>query len=179
MRAVDEIVEPIGHIVNLSITTENVPESFKHARVVPLFKKGSTVDPGNYRPVSVLNVLSKILERAVCSQMNEYLDKRNILFENQSGFRGKYSTDTCLADLTDYVKGEMADGKLVGMVCIDLKKAFDTVDHSILLEKLHYMGASESAVNWFRSYLSGRQQCVEVSGTRSDFMNITCGMPQG
>ena len=86
--------------MNLSIITENVPVSFKRARVVPLFKKGSTIDPGNYRPVSVLNVLSKILERAVCLQMNEYLEKRKILFENQSGFRGRYSTDTCLADLT-------------------------------------------------------------------------------
>ena len=165
--------------MNLSIITENVPVSFKRARVVPLFKKGSTIDPGNYRPVSVLNVLSKILERAVCLQMNEYLEKRKILFENQSGFRGRYSTDTCLADLTDYVKGEMTDGRLVGMVCIDLRKAFDTVDHSILLDKLYHIGASSSAVNWFRSYLSGRQQCVEVSGVKSDFMDITCGVPQG
>ena len=177
--AAEGIIEPISHIVNLSIMTENVPVSFKHARVVPLFKKGSTIDPGNYRPVSVLNVLSKILERAVCSQMNEYLDRRKILFENQSGFRGRYSTDTCLADLTDYVKGEMTDGKLVGMVCIDLRKAFDTVDHSILLDKLHSIGASPSSVNWFRSYLSGRQQCVEVDGVRSDFLDIDCGVPQG
>ena len=73
--------------------------------------------------------MSKILERAVHSQMKEYLERKGILFEYQSGFRGKYSTDTCLADITDYVKGEIAAGNLVGMVCIDLQKAFDTVAH--------------------------------------------------
>ena len=125
----DEIIEPVSHIVNLSITSEMVPSSFKQAKVIPLFKKGSKLDPGNYRPVSILSVLSKLLERAVCTQMNEYLEKRHILFENQSGFRGRYSTDTCLSDLTDYVKGEMSAGRLVGMVCINLRKAFDTVDH--------------------------------------------------
>ena len=84
-----------------------------------------------------------------------------------------------MANLTDYVKGEIAAGRLVGMVCIDLRKAFDTVDHSILLDKLHFIGASSSAVNWFRSYLSRRRQCVDVSGTWSDFMDVTCGVPQG
>ena len=80
--------------------------------------------------------MSKILESAVHGQVKEYLEKRHILFSHQSGFRGKYSTDSCLIDLSDYIKGEMADGNLVGMVCIDLCKAFDTVDHSILLSKL-------------------------------------------
>ena len=111
--------------------------------------------------------------------MNEYLEKRKILFEHQSGFRGRYSTDTCLADLSDYVKGVMSAGRLVGMVCIDLRKAFDTVDHLVLLDKLRFIGAADSAVNWFCSYLSDRQQCVEVSGSRSSFMNISCGVPQG
>ena len=111
--------------------------------------------------------------------MKEYLDKKGILFEYQSGFRGKYSTDTCLADITDYVKGEIAAGNLVGMVCIDLQKAFDTVAHDTLLEKLQAINVSNSAVNWFESYLSCRQQCVDVNGTRSDFLEVTCGVPQG
>ena len=173
----DCIIKPVSHIINLSITTETVPSSFKEAKVIPLFKKGSTLDPGNYRPVSILNVLSKILERAVHSQLSSYLEKRGLLFENQSGFRGGYSTDSCLIGLTDFIKGEIAKGNMVGMVLIDLQKAFDTVDHAILSEKLKSIGVSSTA--WFDSYLENRRQCVEVSGTRSEFLPVTCGVPQG
>ena len=173
----DSILAPVSHIINLSISSETVPTAFKEAKVIPLFKKGSKLDPGNYRPVSILNVLSKILERAVHSQLGEYLEKRDLLFENQSGFRGGYSTDSSLIGLTDYIKGEMGKGNMVGMVLIDLQKAFDTVDHSILLDKLRAMGAS--SVSWFESYLSGRTQCVEVNDTRSEFLDVTCGVPQG
>ena len=88
------IVGPIQHVINISILTEVVPSSFKQARVLPLFKKGSKLEPGNYRPVSILNVLSKILERAVHVQLSGYLSERNLLYENQSGFRGSFSADT-------------------------------------------------------------------------------------
>ena len=168
---------PITHIINLSITNETVPTAFKDAKVVPLFKKGSRLEAGNYRPVSILNVLSKVLERAVHTQLSEYLEKRGILFDHQSGFRSGYSTDTSLIGLTDYIRSEMGKGNLVGMVLIDLQKAFDTVDHGILLQKLGAVGVS--SVGWFDSYLSDRRQCVEVSGTRSDFLPVTCGVPQG
>ena len=123
--------------------------------------------------------MSKILERAVHSQLNEYLSKRGILCENQSGFRGGFSTDSCLIGLSDYVKGEIGRGNLVGMVLIDLQKAFDTVNHRILLDKLHAIGMSSSSVSWFGSYLTDRSQCVEVDGVRSDFSPISCGVPQG
>jgi hypothetical protein len=171
------IVKPVSHIVNISIITETVPLCFKQARVVPLFKKGSKLDPGNYRPVSILNVLSKILERAVHGQLKEFLERRDLLYRNQSGFRGKFSTDSCLIGLSDFVKGEMGRGNMVGMVLIDLQKAFDTVDHEILLKKLNAMGVT--SVSWFRSYLSERRQCVVVNGRSSDFMEVTCGVPQG
>ena len=85
------ITEPVAHIVNLSITTETVPSGFKQAKVLPLFKKGSKLDPGNYRPVSILSVLSKVLERAVHTQLTEYLEKRDLIYANQSGFRGRFS----------------------------------------------------------------------------------------
>ena len=107
--------------------------------------------------------------------MKQYLEKRGILFNHQSGFWGKYSTDTCLIDMLDFLRTEMSKGNFVGMICIDLQKAFNTVDHGILLDKLKAIGFSESASNWFSSYLSGRQQCVEVDGNRSDFLDITCG----
>ena len=173
----ESIVLPVTHIINLSISNETVPAAFKDAKVVPVFKKGSKLDVGNYRPVSILNVLSKVLERTVHKQMDEYLKKRNLLFSHQSGFRGGYSTDTCLVDMSNYVRSEMGKGNMVGMVLIDLQKAFDTVDHDILIDKLRAIGVS--SVSWFRSYLSDRKQCVEVNGTRSEFLPINCGVPQG
>ena len=106
----DCIVAPITHIMNISIITETVPDAFEDAKVIPLFKKGSTLDPGNYRPVSILNVLSKLLERAAHTQLSDYLEKRGLLFENQSGFRGGYSTGSCLIGLTDFVKSEIGYG---------------------------------------------------------------------
>ena len=161
----------------MSIITETVPTAFKEAKVVPLFKKGSRLDRGNYRPVSVLNVLSKILERAVHSQLGNYLEKRGLMFGGQSGFRSGFSTDSSLIGLSDYVRSEMGKGSMVGMVLIDLQKAFDTVDHAILLDKLTAIGVS--SVSWFDSYLSDRQQCVDINGTRSDFLPVSCGVPQG
>ena len=99
---------PLCHIVNLSITSEVVPSKMKEARVTPLFKKGSRLDCGNYRPVSILNVLSKILERSVHGQLVGYLTKRKVLSESQSGFRPGFSTDTCLLGLTDFVRKELS-----------------------------------------------------------------------
>ena len=149
----------------------------KEARVTPLFKKGSRLDCGNYRPVSILNVLSKILERSVHGQLVSYLTKKGVLSEAQSGFRPGFSTDTCLLGLTDFVRRELSRGRLVGLVLLDLQKAFDCVDHGILLEKLGSMGVK--SVDWFRSYLTGRRQCVLVDGLVSDFLDIKCGVPQG
>ena len=172
-----QILTPIAHIVNISILSEVVPRSFCEAKVVPLFKKGSKLDPGNYRPVSILNVLSKILERAVFSQLSTYLQKRGLIVDNQSGFRSGFSTDSSLLELSDYVKSEIAKGNFVGMVLLDLRKAFDTVDHAILVEKLKAIGVD--SVSWFESYLSGRFQCVEVCGLKSTLLPISCGVPQG
>ena len=168
---------PLCHIVNLSMTSEVVPSLMKDARVTPLFKKGSRLDCGNYRPVSILNVLSKILERAVHGQFVSYLTKGGILTENQSGFRPGFSADTCLIGLSEFVKKEVSKGRLVGLVLLDLQKAFDCVDHSILIEKLGRMGVG--SLDWFRSYLSDRKQCVAVDGVQSEFCAVNCGVPQG
>ena len=168
---------PLCHVVNMSITSGVVPSLMKDARVTPLFKKGSRLDTGNYRPVSILNVLSKILERAVHGQFVSYLTRRGILTESQSGFRPGFSVDTCLLGLSEYVRREVSGGKLVGLVLLDLQKAFDCVDHGILLSKLTEMGVG--SVDWFRSYLSGRRQCVLIDGVESEFEEVRCGVPQG
>jgi len=169
--------DPITHIINLSIATNTVPDDLKQARVKPLFKKNSRSEVGNYRPISILNVVSKILEKAVYVQLDQYLSDHKLLYSHQSGFRGSYSTDTCLIHLTDHVRTQISKGNYTGMVMLDLQKAFDTVNHEILCNKLQAMGVE--SISWFRSYLSGRQQIVSVNGTDSEPMSISCGVPQG
>ena len=134
---------------------------------------------GKYRPVNILSIISKILEKVICKQVEKYLTESDLLFNYQSGFRRKFSTETCLLHLTDYIRFNMDKGNLVGMVLLDLQKAFDTVNDDILLMKLEALGLTESAVTWFSSYLSDRHQLVDVSGTFSAEASITCGVPQG
>ena len=177
--AAEQIAPSITHIINLSLRLGTVPQEMKYARVIPLYKKGSKSDAGNYRPVSVLSIVSKVMERVVYDQVYEYIQNKQLLYELQSGFRKSYSTDTCLLHLTDYIKGEIDQGKLCGMVLLDLQKAFDTVNHGILLFKLRSMGFNENSVKWMYSYLTGREQIVDVNGTVSPPSKITCGVPQG
>ena len=173
----DVIKGAVTHIINLSLETGVVPNELKSAIVKPLYKKSSRLDVGNYRPVSILPTISKILERAVYVQMEKHLKDNNILYKFQSGFRTSYSTDTCLINLQDSIRMEISQGKYVGMVLIDLQKAFDTVDHDILLEKLDAMGFNHN--KWFESYLKGRKQMVVVNDVSSETGEVTCGVPQG
>lgn len=171
------LAKPITYLVNLSITSGIVPEELKQARVKPLFKKNDRSEIGNYRPVSILCIISKILEKAVYKQLEAHLIQHDLLYQFQSGFRSSYSTDTCLIHLFDHIKSQTSKGLFTGMVMIDLQKAFDTVDHQILCQKLRSMGIKD--VKWFESYLTGRKQLVNVNGTESELQNITCGVPQG
>ena len=168
---------PITFIVNLSISTSTVPEEMKIARVKPLYKKNSSLETGNYRPVSILSVVSKILEKSVHSQLVAFLDKNNILYDFQSGFRSRYSTDTCLIHLFDYLKCNTSKGLFTGMLLLDLQKAFDTVDHEILCRKLDAIGVL--SIDWFKSYLTNRKQFVHINNVSSDPGFVTCGVPQG
>ena len=124
---------PITWIINSSISENTVPSEMKLARVKPLYKKNSNLEVGNYRPVSILSIIvSKILERAVYVQLENFLVDNNILYDYQSGFRRSYSTDTCLIHLLDHIKVNNSLGLYTGMILFDLQKAFDTVDHVIL-----------------------------------------------
>ena len=113
------ITSPLTHIINLSLSQGIMPDDLKNARVVPLHKKNSKTDVGNYRPVSVLSVISKVFERVVHDQLHQYMHDMNLLYEYQSGFRKSYSTDTCLMHLTDYIQLEMDKGNYVGMILLD------------------------------------------------------------
>ena len=149
------------------------------ARIIPLYKKNSKTHVGNYRPISVLSVISKVFERVVCMQLSDYLSENRLLYEFQSGFRSTYSIDTCLIHLTDYIKLENDKGNFTAMVLLDLQKAFDTVDHTILLNKLKWLGADDLTVQWFRSYLTGRTHVTDIGGTLSEPKGVTFGVPQG
>ena len=170
---------PISYLINLSFEKSAFPEDFKQAKVVPLYKKGDKNFEGNYRPVSILPVISKIFERAAFNQIDTYLSRNSTLYNNQSGFRSSYSTDTALTYLSDSIRKNMDKGKLTGLILLDLQKAFDTVNHSILTSKLKYIGFDTNSVSWVASYLSCRKQFVEIGGTRSDAGEVKCGVPQG
>ena len=172
-----ELKTLITHIVNLSISSNTVPDDFKIARVQPIFKKNGRSVVSNFRPISILPIISKLLERAVYVQVEEHFRENNILYDFQSGFRGSFSTDTCLIHLSDHIRTQMSLGNYTGMVLLDLQKAFDTVDHVILCKKLQAMGIG--SVEWFQSYLSNRQQIVSVNKAESKPLGLTCGVPQG
>ena len=128
---------------------------------------------GQYnRPVSILCVVSKILEKALYIQLEQFLVTNNLLYERQSGFRGSHCTDSCLIHLFDHIKPQSSRGSFTGMVMLDLQKAFDTVNHDILCDKLKLMGLEP--VEWFRSYLSDRNQVVNINNVTSSPLNITC-----
>ena len=124
---------PRSQIGNLSVIQGAVPDDLKSARVVPFFKKNDKTEVSNYRPVYILCVLFKILEKIIIDQAQEYLTSNKLLYGLQSGLRQRFSIDTCLIHLSDYIRLQMDKGHLVGMVLLDLQKAFDTVDRGILL----------------------------------------------
>ena len=144
-------------------------------------KKGSKQDPSNYRPISVLPTISKLLEKAVHMQLHSYLCDNNLLSQKQFGFRLNSSTVTASAIFTDKILSAMDKGQLTGAVFIDLTKAFDTVDHSILLSKLCSLGVpiTSPAYNWFESYLSNRCQVTVCNGTKSSSETVQIGVSQG
>ena len=172
-----EIREIITYLINLSITTNVFPDEFKCAKVKPLYKKKDRTEVENFRPVSILCIVSKILEKAVYIQFEKYLLDNNILYSHQSGFRKGHSTDSCLIDLFDYIHCSISEGDYVGMVLLDLQKAFDTVDHKVLCEKLKLVGVG--CPEWFLSYISNRKQFVTIDDSNSNFGSVTCGVPQG
>ena len=158
---------------NLSIRTGKVPMKLKCSRITPVLKSGKKTDMNNYRPISILPLCAKILEKIVYNQVHVYLKAADIINVNQS------VNQTTLLKVTEDWLSSMDTGKLVGMVTIDLRKAFDTVDHSVLLDKLRSIGMGPLACEWFGDYLSGRFQYTEVNAVRSQPLNVRCGVPQG
>lgn len=175
----DVISVPLTHIINLSLKSSTVPSLWKQAKIIPVFKSGNSADPLNYRPISVLPTLSKILEKAVHTQLIDYLEENRLLNNCQFGYRKNRSTESAATILVDHIRNEVDDKKLVGAVFMDLSRAFDTVSHSVLIEKLKSYGLNRGVVAWFGDYLFCRTQVVEVDTTLSTPFQLTSGVPQG
>ena len=175
----DVLAAPLTYIFNLSLHNAIIPRSWKCATVTPLHKDGSVSDPNNFRPISVLPVVMKIFNRAVRSQIYQHLSTNKLLSSHQSGFRPGHSTTTCLLDVSDFILKNMDQGCLTGGLFLDLSKAFDLIDHSILKFKLAHVGILDYALHWFDNYLTGRTQTVCVHGTSSEPMDLNFEVPQG
>ena len=151
----------------------------KIARVIPLFKTGNAKVFSNYRPISLLPQFSKILEKMYHSRLMTFIDSNQILYKSQYGFRKQMSTSLAIIELVEEITNSLDNHESTVGVFIDMKNAFDTVDHGILTEKLYHYGIRGIANKWMCSYLMNRYQYVNINGTDSDYMNMLCGVPQG
>ena len=178
-----ELKIPLMNIFSLSLKKGIFPEKMKIAKVSPIFKKGDKSILSNYRPISVLPCFSKILERIMYNRLYAYLAENNILFNKQFGFRAGHSTEHALLELIDQISDSFNDKSYFLGIFIDLSKAFDTVDHKILLKKLQHYGIKGKNLSWFESYLTGRKQYIKFeindNNGKTGLLKITCGVPQG
>jgi len=174
-----EIATPLSHIFNLSLSTGIFPSKLKQCRVVPIFKTGDQLECDNYRPISLLSSISKVLEKIVAEKLIHHLTSNDLLYMHQYGFLPKKSTEHNLLQILNYVTTALNEGMFCIGVFLDLRKAFDVCSHSILLEKLKKMGIQGNAHTWFSNYLSGRSQRVDINGVFSDPLNIDISVIQG
>ena len=173
------IAKPLSHIINTSLTTSIFPTEWKQARITPLFKSGNCSSVENYRPISILPVVSKITEKVVKKQLTKYLEDNNLLTDHQFGYRKRSSTEMAANLFLDNIRKEINKGRLVGALFLDLSKAFDTISHGSLLEKLKTYGIKNAEFGWFQDYLFNRQQFVSYEKEMSHPRPVTCGVPQG
>ena len=166
-------------IYNASIISAKYPTKWKLAKVIALFKKGSTDLPENYRPISLLDSFGKKIKKLIYKQMMSFIKTHSILFIYQYGFREDYSTTLALIDIVDKIKQNLDNNEYAIGIFIDIKKAFDTVNHDLLYTKLEHYGFRGHALNFIKSYLTNRTQYTRMNGYTSTTQEITCGVPQG
>ncbi|CAM4507146.1 unnamed protein product [Lepidochelys kempii] len=173
------IAEPLAIIFENSWRTGEVPDDWKKANVVPIFKKGKEEDPGNYRPVSLTSVPGKIMEQVLKESILKHLHERKVIRNSQRGFTKGRSCLTNLIAFYDEITGSVDEGKAVDVLFLDFSKAFDTVSHSILLSKLRKYGLDECTIRWVESWLDCRAQRVVINGSMSSWQPVSSGGPQG
>ena len=175
----DQICSPLLKIFNLSLHTGEHPDILKISKTIPIYKKGSRLQVSNYRPISLLSNLNKILEKIVHCRVYKFLDDFQCLYSLQFGFRKKHSTNHALIEITETIRQALDDKKMACGVFVDLQKAFDTVNHDILIAKLEHYGIRGTANKWFSSYLNNRTQYVSILGFDSSTKTVPHGVPQG
>ena len=169
----------LSQLINLSFKVGIFPDILKIAKITPLHKKECKLNFQNYRPISLLSVFSKIFEKSIYTRIYSYLVKNNLIFDKQFGFRSTYSTNHALLSITERIKDLVDSGNYVCGIFVDLEKAFDTVNHRILCEKLEYYGLRGNVNKLIQSYLTNRKQFVSINGFDSNLREILCGVPQG
>ena len=174
-----EIVPAVTHIINLSISNRKFPSSWKKSKVIPLYKKEDPLNPKNYRPVAMVPILSKILERAVFNQIIAYLDHNRLLHPNHHAYRAQHNTNTALVQMYDGWLQAAEAGQMAGVCLLDMSAAFDVVDHGLLTDKLALYGFDQDAVDWVTSYLGERSQCVVIEGCLSNLKPFNAGVHEG
>jgi len=175
----NEIAAPLSHIFNLSLAQGIFPEKLKNCRVIPIFKSGDNLNVDNYRPISLLSSISKILEKIVAEKLIFHLTSNDLLYNHQYGFLPNKSTEQNLLHIVNYITEALNDGMYCMGVFLDLRKAFDVCSHEILLKKLKKMGIQGTAHKWFESYLSNRTQCVDIAGSLSEQIALDISVIQG
>jgi len=178
-QCMQELVDPLVHIFNKSLSNGIFPSKLKIAKVIPLFKNGDSRIISNYRPISLLSVFSKILEKLMFVRLMSFFNRYNILYDYQFGFRKNYSSALALIEVTNMIYKCLDKEEYVIGLYLDLRKAFDTVNHDVLLSKLFHYGVRGHLYDWFVSYLSGRVQFTVINSHKSNILPISCGVPQG
>ena len=169
----------MADLFKLSVMTGVFPSVLKTAKVVSVFKKDSKLDYSNYCPILLLSNIEKVLEKLMYTRLYTFFNNNNIIYNLQFGFRQQYSTSHAIINITENMRKALDDGNIGCGVFVNLEKAFDTVDHQILLAKLNHYGIHGVSNGLFKSYLSNRNQYVSINGFDSGLTTINCGIPQG
>ena len=174
-----DIVKPLTLLINQVLNTGQFPDKLKVAKVIPIFKKNDPTLFTNYRPISLLPVISKVLERIMNNQLLMYFTNTKLLSDSQYGFRPHHSTEYAALEIVDRITTHLDNNQLPISIFLDLSKAFDTLDHTILLKKLEHYGLEPSALQLLKSYLTNREQFVKIDDIKSNVLPINTGVPQG
>ena len=173
------IVEPLTSLINAFLAAEKFPSHLKRAHIIPIYKNGDTKDPSNYRPISITSALSKVFEKVIKDQIDDYIEKNHLLSPIQFEFPRGFSTTDALLYAYEKTRLSLDNKKMVASALLDLSKAFDSMSHNLLLAKLKSFNFDTSAINMIESYLKNRSQKVVLQNVSSDWIHLYQGVPQG